>query len=188
MQWDPAVDILLQPDPGAVHRARRVRRQGRPEGRRPRRRGRDLKDLATGLGPEDAFVIFPEGGNMTSTPPPHAASIGCARRGATALADRAEAMVHVMPPQPGGMHAALEASADADVVFIAHTGLDRLVTLGRHLARAADGQADHDARLAGAARGDPGRPDAQAEWLFDWFERHRPLDQRATTGADRGLS
>ena len=35
-----------------------------------------------------------------------------------------------MPPQPAGVSAALGAAPDADMIFIAHTGLDRLQTIG----------------------------------------------------------
>lgn len=169
MQMDPAVDILLHRIPARFIVPSGFGAKGGPKGG-----GRgvedSLKDLATGLGPEDAFVIFPEGGNMTSTR--RRTRIDRLRAsGRTALADRAEAMVHVMPPQPGGMHAALEASSDADVVFIAHTGLDRLVTtadIWRELPM--DKQITMRAWRVPRSEIPVGRP-AQAEWLFDWFER-----------------
>jgi hypothetical protein len=167
MQWDPAVDVLLHRIPT---------RFIVPSGFGGKTKGgghsveESLRDLATGLGPEDAFVIFPEGGNMTSTR--RRTRIDRLRAsGRTALADRAEAMTHVMPPQPGGMHAALEASPDADVVFIGHTGLDSLITMGdiwRELPM------DKSITMRGwrVARSDiPVDREAQAEWLFGWFER-----------------
>ena len=58
------------------------------------------------------------------------------------MADRAEQMTHVLAPRPGGLLAALDAAPEADVLLVAHTGLDHLVTVARRLARAADGQAD----------------------------------------------
>ncbi|QIG38910.1 1-acyl-sn-glycerol-3-phosphate acyltransferase [Microbacterium sp. 4R-513] len=182
MQWDPAIDVLLNRIPT---------RFIVPSGFGGKTHGgghsveESLRDLATDLGPDDAFVIFPEGGNMTSTR--RRSRIDRLRdAGRTALADRAEAMTHVMPPQPGGMYAALEASVDADVVFIAHTGLDRLVTM-------ADIWRDlpMDKRITMRAwrvpRAEiPAERDAQAEWLFAWFERidgwiaaQTPIDEKA---------
>ena len=38
-------------------------------------------------------------------------------------------MTHVLAPRPGGVLAALEAAPDADVLMVAHTGLDHLVTV-----------------------------------------------------------
>jgi hypothetical protein len=38
-------------------------------------------------------------------------------------------MRDVMAPQPGGLFAVLDAAPDADVVFVGHTGLDRMVTV-----------------------------------------------------------
>ncbi|WP_345801057.1 1-acyl-sn-glycerol-3-phosphate acyltransferase [Microbacterium sp. AZCO] len=167
MQWDPAIDVLLNRIPT---------RFIVPSGFGGKTTGGghsvedSLRDLATGLGPDDAFVIFPEGGNMTSTR--RRSRIDRLRAaGRTTLADRAESMLHVMPPQPGGMYAALDASPDADVVFIGHTGLDRLITMGdiwRDLPM--------DKRITMHAwrvpRAEiPADRDAQAEWLFGWFER-----------------
>lgn len=167
MQWDPAIDVLLHRIPT---------RFIVPSGFGGKVKGGghsvedSLRELATGLGPEDAFVIFPEGGNMTSTR--RRTRIDRLREaGRTELADRAETMHNVMPPQPGGMYAALEAAPDADVVFIGHTGLDRLVTMAdiwRELPM--------DKRITMRAwrvpRSEiPADRDAQAEWLFGWFER-----------------
>ena len=49
--------------------------------------------------------------------------------GAERMARRAEEMTHVLAPRPGGVLAALEAAPEADVLMVAHTGLDHLVTV-----------------------------------------------------------
>jgi 1-acyl-sn-glycerol-3-phosphate acyltransferase len=167
MQWDPAIDVLLNRIPTRFITPTGFTGKGHGGGQQVEEK---LRELATGLGPHDAFVIFPEGGNMT--PQRRRSRIDRLRAaGRTALADRAERMAHVMPPQPGGMHVALDAAPDADVVFIAHTGLDRLDTL-RDLWR----ELPMDKRITMRAwripRADiPDDRDAQSEWLFDWFER-----------------
>ena len=46
------------------------------------------------------------------------------------MAERAQAMTHVLAPRPGGFIAALDAAPEADVVLVAHTGLDHVLTVG----------------------------------------------------------
>ena len=167
LQWDPAIDILLHRIP-----ARFIVPSGFGNGRRGGgvRVEQALADLATGLGAEDAFVIFPEGGNVS--PSRRRSRIRRLRAaGRERMAERAEAMTHVMAPQPGGMHAALDAAPDADVVFIAHTGLDRLVTL-RDIWRELPMDKGITMRAWRVSRADvPDDLDARAAWLFDWFAR-----------------
>jgi 1-acyl-sn-glycerol-3-phosphate acyltransferase len=166
LQWDPAIDVLLSRVPS---------RFIAPAGFGPTRTGggsrveAEIGGLAAGMAADDALVIFPEGGNFT------------ARRrrsrierlqgsGHEEMAERAEGFTHVMAPHPGGVHAALAAS-DADVVFVAHTGLEDLVTLGdiwhalpmdKHITM-------HAWRVPRSQI--PVDLDAQASWLFDWFSR-----------------
>ena len=160
LAWDPAIDVLLNriparfitPNPG---------------------RGADLEtqigELAHGLDENDAFVIFPEGGNFT--PERRQRAIDRLRGlGMERMAQRAEAMTQVLAPRPGGLIAALDAAPDADVVLVAHTGLDHLLTVGdiwRELpmdkrivmrwwtVRREDIPADRQGRI---------------EWLFGWWE------------------
>jgi 1-acyl-sn-glycerol-3-phosphate acyltransferase len=115
LQWDPAVDVLLNrlPNrfiaPGAENAEAAV------------------GTLATGLDHNDAFVIFPEGGNFT--PARWRRAIDRLRSlGLHRMAERAEAMPNVLAPRPGGVVAALEAAPGAAVVLVAHTGLDHLLT------------------------------------------------------------
>ncbi len=88
-----------------------------------------IADLARGLDENDAFVIFPEGGNFT--PERRQRGIDRLRKlGLERMARRAEEMTHVLAPRPGGLLAALDAAPDADVVLVAHTGLDHMLTVG----------------------------------------------------------
>ncbi len=167
LQWDPAIDILLHRVPSQF-----IVPSGFGQGRKGGgvRVEEALAVLATGLGPEDAFVIFPEGGNVS--PSRRKSRIQRLRdAGREAMAERAEALRHVMAPQPGGMHAALDAAPDADVVFIAHTGLDRLVTL-RDIWRELPMDKGITMRAWRVPRSEiPDDLDARAAWLFDWFGR-----------------
>ncbi len=120
LAWDPAIGVILSriparfisPNPAA---------------------GEDLESqitaLATGLDENDAFVIFPEGGNFT----PRRRERGIERLrklGLERMAQRAEQMTNVLAPRPGGIIAALDGAPDADVVLVAHTGLDHMLTVG----------------------------------------------------------
>lgn len=119
LQWDPAIDVLLNRLPAKFMTPRRLRPDGAPGGTAA------IADLARGMGPTSALLIFPEGANVT--PRRRERRIAELRAaGSESLAAQAEAMPHVMPPHPGGVLAAMEARPDAVVVFVAHTGLERL--------------------------------------------------------------
>lgn len=160
LAWDPMIDVVLRriparfitPDPGE---------------------GEDLQSqisaLATGLDENDAFVIFPEGGNFTERRRDRAIA-RLRRLGMDRMAERAESMIHVLAPRPGGFLAALDAAPDADVVLVAHTGLDHLLTVG-DLWR----ELPMDKRILmqwwQVPRAEiPDGREARIDWLFGWWE------------------
>lgn len=108
---DPLVDHYLSRLPSAFVR--------------PADGPRVVGELAGGLGEQDALLIFPEGGNVT--PARRLRAIASLRRkGLPLRAARAERLRHLLPPRPGGVLAALAAAPHADVVLVAHTGLEHL--------------------------------------------------------------
>jgi 1-acyl-sn-glycerol-3-phosphate acyltransferase len=161
MAWDPMIDVILHRIP-----ARFISTQ--PQ------RGHDLdaeiRDLATGLDANDAFVIFPEGGNFT--PDRRRRGIERLRKlGLERMAQRAEQMTHVLAPKPGGLLAAMDAAPDADVVLVAHTGLDHLVTV-RDLWRELPMDKVLVMRWWQVARDEiPADRDERIDWLFGWWEQ-----------------
>ncbi|WP_344058821.1 1-acyl-sn-glycerol-3-phosphate acyltransferase [Microbacterium pumilum] len=166
LQWDAAIDAMLSRIPS---------RFIAPAGFGPGKTGggsaveAEIGDLARGMAADDALVIFPEGGNFTTRR--RRSRIDRLRgAGREEMAERAEALTHVMAPHPGGVHAALCAS-DSDVVFVAHTGLERLVTLG-DIWQALPMDKRITMRAWRVPRAEvPEGLDAQAAWLFDWFAR-----------------
>jgi 1-acyl-sn-glycerol-3-phosphate acyltransferase len=161
LAWDPAIDVILNriparfitPNPGDGERLED-----------------QIATLATGLDENDAFVIFPEGGNFT--PQRRQRAIDRLRRlGMERMAARAERMIHVLAPRPGGFLAALDAAPEADVVLVAHTGLDHLVSIGdvwRELPM--------DKRIVmrwwQVPRAEiPAGREERIDWLFGWWER-----------------
>ena len=87
------------------------------------------------------------------------------------MADRAEGMIHVLAPRPGGFLAALDAAPDADVVMVAHTGLDHLLTVG-DLWRELPMDKRIVMRWWQVPREEiPADRDQRIEWLFGWWEQ-----------------
>ncbi len=161
LAWDPAIDVILNRIP-----ARFIT----PNPAAGTRLDDQIAALATGLDENDAFVIFPEGGNFT--PERRQRAIDRLRRlGMERMAARAERMIHVLAPRPGGFLAALDAAPDADVVLVAHTGLDHLLTVGdiwRELPM--------DKRIVmrwwQVPRAEiPAGRDERIDWLYGWWER-----------------
>ena len=163
LQWDPAVDVLLNrlpsrfisPHPGASGDAVEA----------------EVGALATGLDDNDAFVIFPEGGNFT--PKRRTAIIeSLRRRGLHSASRRAERMIHVLAPRPGGVIAALAAAPEADVLLVAHTGLDHMLTVAdvwRELPM--DKTITMRFWLIPAAEVPRSGSEQQVEWLYGWWEQ-----------------
>lgn len=86
-------------------------------------------DLATGMGPDDVLLIFPEGGNV-SPERRRRALARLRRRQSAEHVRRAEQLRHTLPPHPDGLFQALDAAPEATMVFVAHTGLDHGSSVG----------------------------------------------------------
>ncbi|HET6697976.1 MAG TPA: 1-acyl-sn-glycerol-3-phosphate acyltransferase [Nocardioidaceae bacterium] len=173
LAWDPVIDVILNRIPSRFI-------SPHPE------QGEDLEsqvgELARGLDANDAFVIFPEGGNFT----PHRRDRAIAklrRLGLERMARRAENMHHVLAPRPGGLLAALDAAPEADVVLVAHTGLDHLLTAG-DIWRELPMDKELIMRWWRVPRNEiPDGRDERIDWLFSrweqidrWIAEHRPVE------------
>ncbi len=138
-----------------------------------------VADAAHGLGTEDALLLFPEGGNFSPGRRLRAIA-GLRRKGLHDAATRAEALRNVLPPRPGGVRAALGAAPHADVVFVAHAGLDDLDD-PRALWRALPLTTPVRLRWQFVAAADvPRERQEQVDWLFrtwaemdEWIGAHR---------------
>jgi 1-acyl-sn-glycerol-3-phosphate acyltransferase len=160
LQWDPVIDVMLNRLPSHFITV----------GGHGTTTEAEIAVLATGLDENDALVLFPEGGNFT--PARRVRAIERLRRlGLHAMADRAERMRHVLAPRPGGTLAALDAAPEARVIWVAHTGVDRLLTVAdvwRELPL--DTTITMRWWLVDAADVPEGR-DERVEWLFEWWAR-----------------
>ncbi len=163
IQLDPGIDVVGNRLPNVfVHHRRSGEGLFRSQ----------ISRLAADLGNEDALVLFPEGGNWT----PGRWRRGIRRlesSGRNDLAGRARRMPNLLPPRTGGTLAALRACPAADVIFVAHAGLDHLVTAGdlwRHLTvdqevRAKWWRVTVDEVPRSASH------EGQVQWLYEWWER-----------------
>jgi hypothetical protein len=82
-------------------------------------------------------------------------------------------MPNVLPPRVGGALAALAACPAADVIFVAHTGLDRLAGV-RDIWESLSDDIVVTARWWRVPAGEVPRAagrDAQVGWLYDWWQR-----------------
>lgn len=123
LKWDPAFDLVGGRLPNCF-----VRRGGQAVERETAR----LRQLASGLGPDEALVIFPEGTRF-SRRKRSAILTKLREHGHDDAARRAEELEHTLPPRPAGALALLEAAPEADVVFCAHTGFEHFATFSRLL-------------------------------------------------------
>jgi 1-acyl-sn-glycerol-3-phosphate acyltransferase len=152
-----------------------------------------IADLARDMGDEDALLIFPEGANFT--PKRRFRAIQRLRqRGLVAAGRRAEAMQNVLPPRPGGVTAAVRAAPHADVVFVAHTGLEHLSTV-RDIWRGLPMDKTLRLRWWFVPAGEVPADDTElTDWLYRWWETidgwietTQQEQQSTTTARRRGL-
>lgn len=89
---------------------------------------REVMASSAGIEDDGAMIIFPEGGNFT--PARYRSALQrLEERGQADRAELARHMTHVLPPRTAGAIAALDACAQASAVFVAHVGLDDLMSL-----------------------------------------------------------
>lgn len=157
LQWDPALDVLLNRLPTVfVDNDPQVDRIAL------------IRGLASNLDDNDAFTIFPEGGNFTAARRRKSIT-WLVSEGRASRAQRAERMRHVLAPRQAGAATALEASPDADVSIVAHTGLEHLTSLKaiwRYMPMDTTIKV-HWWRVP--APEVPSDPDAVGDWLFGWW-------------------
>jgi 1-acyl-sn-glycerol-3-phosphate acyltransferase len=159
LQWAPALDVMLHRVPSYFVP---------PPGRRRVEPTEGIARLAATMRAGDALVLFPEGGNFT--PSRRLRSIAkLEQQGRHARAEQARQMRHVLAPRPGGALAAIAASPAADVLFVAHTGLEDLSTVV-DVWRGLPMDASVRAAVWRVPAADvPPDPDARTAWLYDWW-------------------
>lgn len=158
LQWDPAIDVLLNRLPTAFV----------PGNGGSKELLGVISEMASTMGNDDTFVIFPEGGNYTRGR--HRRSIEKLREiGRPDLAERAEALKNTLPPRSTGVKTALAAvGGRADVVFVAHAGLEAFNGFG-DIWRGMPMGTEVDVRMWRFPAEEIPAPDNQEAWLFDMW-------------------
>jgi 1-acyl-sn-glycerol-3-phosphate acyltransferase len=160
LQLDPLIDVYLNRLPNHFVPADPTGGTGSEQA---------IADLARDLGEEDALLIFPEGANFTARRRTRAIQ-RLQDRGLLTAVRRAEAMRNLLPPRPGGVVAALRAAPHADVVLVAHTGLEHLSTV-RDLWRSLPMDKTLHLRWWFIPAADVPRDETQlTDWLYQWWE------------------
>lgn len=160
LQWDPAVDVILNRLPVSFV----------PVGRRGGESTiESISALARTMDVNDAFVIFPEGANYTEGR--RARAIQKLREiGRPDLAERAEDLKQTLPPRSAGVMTALAAAPESDVFFIGHAGLEAFVTAG-DIWRAMPMDTSVAVKFWHVRAEDIPPPEQQELWLYDtWGE------------------
>ena len=161
LQWDPAIDVMLNRLPVAFV----------PVGRK----GGDalieaIGDLAATMGVDNAYVIFPEGANFTEGRRERAIE-KLKEIGRADLAERAKDLKETLPPRSTGVKTALaHAAGPVDVFFVGHAGLESFVTVG-DIWRGMPMDTGVHVRIWHVPAEEIPPPDEQEAWLFDvWAE------------------
>jgi 1-acyl-sn-glycerol-3-phosphate acyltransferase len=162
LQLDPSLDIVANRLPNAFIKRRAADARCYTE---------QIRRLAAGLDSQGALVIFPEGGNWTPLRWRRAVA-GLRQQGEHDLAERAVAMPNVLPPRPGGALAAIGACPSADVIFVAHAGLDRFVSVSDvwHSLSAEQTVRARWWRVPASQVPREASREDQVSWLYDWWE------------------
>ncbi len=163
LQLDPGLDVVTNRLPNVFIQHRNTGERHYME---------QIERLASGLDSAGALVIFPEGGNWT----PGRWERAIARLeqiGRRDLAARARDMPNLLAPRSGGAFAAISACPDADVIFVAHAGLDTLVS-ARDVWRNVPMNRTIRGKWWRVPVDDVPRDldyEAQLAWLYDWWAR-----------------
>ncbi|HTO01775.1 MAG TPA: 1-acyl-sn-glycerol-3-phosphate acyltransferase, partial [Microthrixaceae bacterium] len=161
LQFDPCIDVVLNRIPTRFISPNPPQGSGVTD---------SIRELAGGLDDKGALVLFPEGGNFTERRRTRAIE-KLSAAGLDASAEKARGLTHLLPPRPGGAFAAIDAAPDADVVFVAHTGLEQLSSL-QDLWKGLP--MDRDVRLhwwREPNKNVPTDPGERITWLYEWWER-----------------
>lgn len=125
--------------------------------------------LAKDLSSKEGVLIYPEGTRFT--PEKRQRAIARLTEGNEEAATLARSLTHVLPPRLGGPLALLEAAPDADVVFMAHVGLDGFASIKDIFGRALSERTIRVAVWRVAAARIPKDREARARWLYGEWQR-----------------
>ncbi len=141
----------------------------------------NVRELAATMGDNDVVVLFPEGTRASSSK--RARAIARLEERAddprvAHLLERARPLRHLMPIRLGGAVALLQGKPEADVVFVAHTGIEELAGFKSLVAGTLVGTPLRVRFWRTEDRPDPDASDEDVEnWLLDrWLDVDQAVD------------
>lgn len=174
LQWDPAIDTMMNRLPMVFLSPTSFKTPAEGKKNRPSGATERIAEMAETMGPRDALVVFPEGGNFTEERQKSRIQ-QLEADGYDELASQAAHMTNVLAPRPGGLFAAASASSSADIIFVGHTGLEYLDTAAK-IWRALPVDKTIVMRswqVPAAEIPEGGETEEQrsvrVQWLFDWW-------------------
>jgi len=174
LQWSPAMDIVGNRLPHVF--LDRAAGADSPQ-------WSAIHDLATGIGADTVAVIFPEGTFYTTERLDRAAK----RIGQThpELEATVRSLRYLLPPRPNGTRALMEGAPDADLVLLAHEGMEVFGDLA-DIRAAVPLREPVRVRAWRIDRSEvPADEDAFAAWLLDrWVEMDLWIQQRVDQRRD----
>lgn len=175
LQWSPAMDIVGNRLPHVF-----VDRSPAPDSPLADR----IRELARGVDDDTVTIIFPEGTFYTQERLDRAATRIAETR--PDLEATVRSLRHLLPPRPAGTHSLMEGAPQADLVLVAHEGME---TFGDLAAIRANLPLDEPVRvrLWRIARDDvPDDEDAFVTWLLDrWIDMDQWIEERVIERANR---
>jgi hypothetical protein len=161
LQWDPLFDTMGNrlPNRFITHDKKDSERYVKAIG-----------ELATGLRDQDAFVLFPEGRDFTQRLRLRAIEY-LTEKGYTKHADKATAMLNVLPPRHRGPAVAILNAPEADVAFVTHSVLEELGTFKELWSRIPLRQPIAAQYWRIPAAEVPTEESDLIDWLYEWWDR-----------------
>ncbi len=117
----------------------------------------------------EGVLLYPEGTRFTERKKKIA--LERLREQHPELAPIAESFTHCLPPKPGGALTLLDAAPGADVLIVAHRGLEGLAEIADLWGGTVVGKAVEIRVWRVAAADVPAGKERRRRWLFDWWKR-----------------
>ncbi len=140
-----------------------------------------IGQLASGMGSEDGFLLYPEGTRFTAERRQRALEKIGERDPQRAA--RLEPIEYLLPPKVGGLLAVLEQAPEADIVLMIHQGFDGLRLISDIWGGALVGRVINVRFTRVPHDQIPPARDDQVAWLDElWLEADRWVAMKATEG------
>ena len=136
----------------------------------------DGSDLEARIQFDQGVLLYPEGTRFTR----RKRNIALKRLAKThpELLEIAETYRHCLPPKPGGALSLMDEAPDADVLFVAHRGLEGLANTTDLLSGSVVG-AEIQVKMWRVLASEIPRGEVRRRWLFEWWKR---IDDFVATG------